>query len=352
MNHRNKTIGVKYPQKSFGDERRKNLFDEIEYKSTGLPKEVNYADIDAALLKWAEDIDIYYDKDKLPTMSVISGQRFSEYSQSWKFSDGSGGILLNFKSIGRENNPQQGTIHGDYRNIPGEQWFNLFTVPVQEENGRDCFDIYQIKQPKSVDLIYTLSIFTDKYILLNDMNAIIQDMFKATQCYVRPCGHFMPLLLDSISDESTYELNERRFYAQSFKIKCLAYILTKDDMRVQRGFNRILQVSESIGISEGTKDSEAYILEGEDTAEINFIFPSESKNSKKNKIDISVMVNNCETENVSNFTITTLDNRNEFVQSMDKFFPFSIAENEKIIIKIKRINNHEAAKIKLNCSKK
>ena len=80
---------------------------------------------------------------------------------------------------------------------------------------------------------YKVSIFTTKYQSLNEFNTKINTIFKARQAYIQPCGYYMPIVLDSISDESEYSIDDRQFYSQTFNIKLMAYIITKDDYKVE-----------------------------------------------------------------------------------------------------------------------
>ena len=68
---------------------------------------------------------LYKDGIKLPTMVLYSNQRFSEYMQTWKFTDENNNVRVNFKTVTRENNPSHGTIVGDSYNIPGDRFYTL-----------------------------------------------------------------------------------------------------------------------------------------------------------------------------------------------------------------------------------
>ena len=109
-------------------------------------------------------------------------------------------------------------------------------------------------QPTAIDLMYSLSIFTNKYDKINEFNTLLNKKFRARQCYIRPNGHFMPMTLESISDESSYQIDDRQYYAQTFNIKVMAYIITEDDYRVEevplkRGVN-ILSMPNKVNIPE------------------------------------------------------------------------------------------------------
>jgi hypothetical protein len=105
-------------------------------------------------------------------------------------------------------------------------------VQAVDKSGHRYFIDYRVKQPISIDLIYTVSIFTNKYQLLNDFNMIMNEKFSAIDCYIRPNGHFIPMKLTDISDESEYNIDDRRFYSQSYLITVMAYIMPKDSFRV------------------------------------------------------------------------------------------------------------------------
>ena len=97
---------------SVGDERRYEMLSDILKGGTFLPKTVVYKDIDEAFKKFVEEkLHFVSDEGKeLPTMVLYSNQRFSEYTQSWQYTDENKNLILNFKTVSRENNPQYGKI--------------------------------------------------------------------------------------------------------------------------------------------------------------------------------------------------------------------------------------------------
>lgn len=224
---------IKLKRDVVGKERRENLVKEVLQDNTPLPKPLEYEDIDKEFERWVkEDLDISFEEQKLPTYLMLSSQRFSEYMQSWEHVDEKKNLILNFKAITRENNPKSGSIVGNTRNIPGNIDFLMKRVQAVDKSGRRFFIDYRVKQPISIDLNYTVSIFTNKYQLLNSFNLMINEKFKAINCYIRPNGHFMPMKLNDISDESEYNIDDRRYYSQSYSITVMAYILPKDSFSV------------------------------------------------------------------------------------------------------------------------
>lgn len=224
---------IKLKRDIVGKERRENLVKEVLQDNTPLPKSVEYEDIDKEFERWvSEELDISFEEQKLPTYLMLTNQRFSEYLQSWQHVDEKKNLILNFKAITRENNPKLGSIVGDTRNIPGDIDFLMKRVQAVDKSGHRYFIDYRVKQPISIDLIYTVSIFTNKYQLLNDFNMMMNEKFKAIDCYIRPNGHFMPMKLTDISDESEYNIDDRRYYSQSYAITVMAYIMPKDSFSV------------------------------------------------------------------------------------------------------------------------
>ena len=232
---------IELVERTEGVPRRIEILEAGVDKSTLLPKPVVYKDLDDAMKGFVESLKMVSDEGiTYPTMTLYSNQRFSEYSQTWKHLDENNNLLLNFKTINRDNNPQKGTIVGASWNIPGKERFYLIKqYLVLDENGTESLMSLKMRQPMSIDLNYKVSIFTTKYQSLNEFNTKINTIFKAKQAYIQPCGYYMPIVLDGISDESEYSIDDRQFYSQTFNIKLMAYIITKDDYRVyERPYKR------------------------------------------------------------------------------------------------------------------
>ena len=162
---------------------------------------------------------------RLPTYKLYSTQRLSEYTQTWDQTDEFGNVIMNFKTITRENNPQRGDINGGYFNIPGHKDFAMFYVPVLQENGTEAYDKYTMKQPFGVNFMYSISIITNKMEVLNEM-----------------------MTLEDVSDDSEYTIDDRKYYSQTYKVKVRGYIIRKEDYSVERIPSRFVI---------GTRDSDA-----------------------------------------------------------------------------------------------
>lgn len=299
-----------YKDHSFGKKRRKNLTKEVLRDSSPFPNPLTYEDYDEEFRRWVEeDLDISFDGEKIPTYMLLSNQRFSEYMQTWTGVDNKKNVILNFKSISRENNPKAGTIVGSTRNIPGERTYLLKRVKAYDKNQRQYFIDYRMKQPFSVDIVYTLSIVTNKYELLNDFNIMLNEKFKAIDCYIRPKGHFVAMKLNEISDESEYNIDNRRYYSQSFNITVMGYIITESSFEVVETPRLTFKLEE-----ENAKKSYAEI---EDYSECKVEYPEESEYDYF-PIILTVSFGPCSTE--CKFTIDVDYNLEDFQLENVKYF--------------------------------
>ena len=226
---------IQLKEESVGNERRIEMLSDILQNGTFLPKTVEYKDIDEAFKKWVEEkLYITAEGKEVPTMVLYSNQRFSEYTQSWEFTDANKNLILNFKTVSRENNPQYGSIHNRLWNIPGERFYLIKRCKVLDDNGTESFLDLKMKQPMAIDLSYKVTIFCTKYQLINDFNTLVNGLFDARQEYIWPNNHPMPMTLDGVQDESNYQIDDRQFYGQSYNIKVMAYIITEEDYRVEQ----------------------------------------------------------------------------------------------------------------------
>ena len=345
INFKNKLV---LRDKSYGLERRQNLTKEELSNSSPLPNPVTYEDIDEAFKKWVEDeLDISYEGEKLPRYTLFSNQRFSEYLQMWEHVDEKKNPVLNFKTVTRESNPQTGTINDVTKNIPGEQTFLMKRVEARDKNDRKYYIDYRMKQPLGVDFRYIVSVMTNKYELLNQFNQAIQEKFKAITAYFRPKGHFMSMNLESVSDESVYNIDDRQFYSQSASILVKAYIIPEDYFVVEeKPAMRILGFD-----MEERKETYADIEEGAIVCPENDFYykpitvtmsfaPCDDK--IKFVIDTNFTIKEIEYENVFSFVFKVNDEIINIKEIISRGETFTVKENDEI--KIKKLGKKNSVK--------
>lgn len=282
---------------AYGTERRRNMSKMILEKGTMVPKPIEYSDIDQAMYKWLDEkIDLVYNGKRLPTYKLYSTQRLSEYIQTWKELDDTGNPVLNFKTVTRDNNPQKGEIQGGAYNIPGHKDFAIYYVPVLQENGTEAYDKYTMKQPFGVNFTYTLQVFSNKMEVINKMNELMLYEFNAITCYIFPKEHAMSMVLEDISDESEYTIEDRKYYSQSYKVKVRGYIIRKEDFSVERIPSRFVMSSHD---SDATGIANRRGKNRRDEEKVKFLEYT-SEEVQKFKLDVMKSDTSC--------TVTPIDN--------------------------------------------
>lgn len=341
-------------KESVGNERRLELLSDILSGGTFLPKTVEYRDMDEAFKKWVEG-KLYMVSDEgkeLPTMVLFSNQRFSEYTQSWEYTDENKNLILNFKTITRENNPQHGNIQSRLWNIPGDSFFLMKRRRVLDDNGTESFLDLKMKQPMAVDLEYKVSIFVTKYQLINDFNLMINKLFASKQCYLWPNNHPMPMTLESINDESSYQINDRQFYGQTYSIKLMGYVITEEDFKIEQIPLKNKLISGSMITNKIKSDVEI----DEETHELTVTFPSgcnkakfvidcdfEAKTLKFTNVKVNKKINFTEEGPIEEETYNYQIFINDEEVNSDKFL---FKTNDEIEIKIKKMREKEMSVLK------
>ena len=334
--------------RTYGVERRMNLAKEVLKDSSPLPEPLEYKDIDEEFRRWVtEDLNISFEGKNVPTYMMVSNQRFSEYLQSWDQVDENRNLILNFKVITRENNPKAGTLVGQTRNIPGDRFYVMKRVPMVGEGGERYFVEYKVKQPFSVDLIYTINIVTNKYELLNEFNQMMNDKFKSIDCYIRPKGHFIPMKLNDISDESEYSIDNRQFYSQSYNITVMGYIMPRDSFIVEEIPALKFEIFDGVQKKSNAQIDETICDDGfnpykyEDMKLV--ITVNSCDTSYKFSIDCDFKVKEVETDNIKNFSFYVNDRKVELAPD------FEFNKNDEIsVMNVSRYRSYDDSKIVLH----
>jgi hypothetical protein len=241
---------IRLTSPNIGVPRRQELLDNIDDDGTFLPRGVHYKDIDETFIEFINrELNIEIDGNQVPVI-FLTLQRYSEFTKTWQFTDEYKNIKIPFITIVRKPDVQVGTNYNGLYNIPGRPTFTYYKVPTND-GARVGVDVYKIPQPTSVDITYEVRLFTNKMSDLNLLNEKVQKKFQSRQAYIWPKGHPMPVMLESIGDESNIDdFENRRFYVQPFEMLLAGYILDEDDFEIIPTINRAMLMSE-IELSDG-----------------------------------------------------------------------------------------------------
>lgn len=266
-------------KKSFGYKRREELLGEVLKGGTFLPNTVTYEDIDKDFRRWVvEDLKLLSDEGvEFPTMSLYSNQRFSEYTQTWRHVDSNNNLILNFKTVSRESNPTYGKIQNGLWNIPTDEFFLMKRSIVLDDNGSESFLDLKMKQPVAIDFTFNVSVFATKFQYINEFNTKLNKLFSARQCYLNPNGYYMPMTLEGVSDNSSYNIDDRQFYSQTATIKLNGFVITEDDFRLEE---KPIKIRMGVGFQKGCVRKRKPITEIEEYEPIEVATKDECGNDK------------------------------------------------------------------------
>jgi hypothetical protein len=227
-------------------ERRQELLDKIQDKGTYLPKGVLHADLDKGMLEFVKnDLLLSVDGKKVPVIDkIITNQSWSQFTETWDFKDLDDNIKLPFISTVRMPEVKFGTSLITQYKIPDRRQFLYAQVPTWD-GQRKGFDVYTIPQPIPVDISFNIKIFCNRMRELNEFNKIVNQKFASRQAYTVVKGHYIPIIWEDVSDESTKELEKRKYYVQNYKFLMQGFLLDEEEFKVSPGITRQVTMFET-----------------------------------------------------------------------------------------------------------
>lgn len=227
-------------------ERVEELLALTNEKSTFLPKSILLDDLDWGMYEYFKEGkgSIKLNNKEVPTFFLVQ-ERWADFEKTWQYADDKGNIKMPFITIRRSEAPKYGTNPSiKYRVAQGKK-FDYLKVPTFE-NGVKGVDIYKIPQPTPVDIVYDVRIFTHFMLDINSFSEMMLKNFNSRQDYVTVKGHYVPMVLDNVNDESNMEDFEgQRFYTQSYNILMMGFLQDQNDFEVTKGVRRTV-----IGLTE------------------------------------------------------------------------------------------------------
>lgn len=229
--------------------RREELLDMITKSDSFLPDSILHDDLDRGMLDYVKNtFKVVSDGVQIPVIDkILTIQRWGEFSNNWEFSDSDGNVKLPFITIIRKPDVQFGTNPSIQRTIPDRHQFHYATVPTWNGNSMGA-DIYKIPQPIPCDITYDITIVCNKFRDLNKFNKLVLQNFSSRQDYTQVKGHYIPIVLDTIEDNTPMEtIDGRRFYMQTYKCTMLGFLIDSDEFEVKPAISRAFIVNESLG---------------------------------------------------------------------------------------------------------
>lgn len=228
-------------------DRRQELLDKITQGDSFLPDSVLHDDLDLGMLDFVKkNFVVNSSGGQIPVIpKILTIQRWGEFTNTWNFSDLDGNPSIPFISVIRRPDVQPGTNPSLQRTIPDRQQFHYATVPTW--NGTQMgADIYRIPQPVPIDITYEVSIVCTRFRDLNSFNQIVLQKFSSRQAYTTVKGHYVPIVLDTIEDNTPVELDSRKFYVQNYKFTLLGFIIDEEEFEIKPAVSRLFLMNEFI----------------------------------------------------------------------------------------------------------
>lgn len=227
-------------------DRRQELLDRITKSDSYLPDSILHDDLDGGMLDFVKkNFKIVTDGESIPIIpKILTIQRWGEFSNNWEFSDEDGNVKIPFIAIVRKPDVQPGTNPVTQRTIPDRSTFYYASVPTW--NGTQMgADIYKIPQPVAVDLSFDVTIVCNKFRDLNRFNKIVLQKFSSRQAYTSIKGHYIPIILDKIEDNTPMDtIDGRRFYIQNYTFIMLGILIDSEEFEVKPAISRFFLLNE------------------------------------------------------------------------------------------------------------
>jgi hypothetical protein len=222
-----------------GRERRQQMLDDITDDGTFLPKGVLHEDLDLGMIDFVKDrLKLVVSEKNVPTIDkIITNQNWSQFVETWDFQDLDKNISLPFIATVRMPEVKYGTFQGGAANIPNRRQFFYYTVPTWDGQRKGA-DVYKIPQPIPVDITYNVKLFCNRMREINQFNKIVMQTFTSKQAYQQIKGHYIPIILDDVSDESAKDLEKRKYYIANYKFTMKGLLIDEEEFQISPAISR------------------------------------------------------------------------------------------------------------------
>lgn len=280
--------------------RREELLEKINKDGTYLPKSLLHADLDKGFLDFVKnDLKTVVAGKTIPMVDIIvTTQNWSQFTETWNFQNIDKNIEPPFITVVRIPEVKFGTNPAVLYNIPNRKLFFYAQVPTWDGN-RVGMDVYKIPQPVPVDITYQVKIICNRMRELNQFNKIILEKFASRQAYTVIKGHYIPIVMNNITDESVLELEKRKYYIQSYEFTMLGFLIDEDEFEVSPAVSRVLQVVE---VETSTSSGHQKKLNNPASATLELLFVT-GNTTLSQVFDYNVDLNLGSSNNVNSFDV-------------------------------------------------
>ena len=225
--------------------RREELADMIAEDGTYLPKSILHADLDRGFLDFVRDeLKTVVEGNAIPMVDIlVTTQNWSQFVETWNIQNIDKNIEPPFITVIRNPEVKYGNNPAIIYNIPNRRLYFYARVPTWD-GQRHGMDVYKIPQPVPVDITYSVKIICNRMREINSFNKNVLEKFSSKQAYAEIKGHYIPIVMGNITDESESGLEKRKYYIQSYEFTMLGFLIDENEFEVSPAITRILKVIE------------------------------------------------------------------------------------------------------------
>lgn len=229
-----------FPEKT-GYDRRLQLLEDINKDGTYLPKSIVHEDLDRGFLDFVkENLKTYVDGKLIPIVDIIiTTQNWAQFTQTWNFQNIDKNVEPPVITTVRNPEVKFGTLPSLRYNVPNRKQYYYAAIP-NFNNGRKGYDVYTIPQPVPVDIKYSVRIICNRMRELNAFNKTVIEEFASRQAYTKIKGHYIPITLDEVQDESVMDMEKRKYYIQTYSFTLQGFLIDENEFEVKPGVSRVL----------------------------------------------------------------------------------------------------------------
>jgi len=170
---------------------------------------------------------------------ILTLQRWGEFANTWTFANEDRNVELPFIVVVRKPDVQYGSNPSLQYTIPDRKQFHFAKVPTWD-GVRKGMDVYTIPQPVPVDITYDVKIVSNRMRELNTFNRKVMQKFTSRQAYTFVKGHYIPIVMTSLSDESVIDTENRRYYQQNYQFQLQGFLIDEEEFEVKPAVTRSL----------------------------------------------------------------------------------------------------------------
>jgi hypothetical protein len=232
--------------KKEGLPRRIEMLNMINEHGTFLPKSILHEDLDRGFLDFVKnDLETISEGQKIPVIDIImTTQNWSNFTKTWEFQNLDKNPEPPFVTTIRNPEVKYGSLPSLLWTIPNRRQYYYASVPTWD-GERKGYDVYTIPQPVPVDITYSVKIVCNRMRELNKFNKKVIEKFSSRQAYTNVKGHYIPIIMNEISDESVMDIEKRRYYIQSYGFTLMGFLIDEDEFEVKPAVSRVLQLIET-----------------------------------------------------------------------------------------------------------